>query len=819
MTRYIPSAVFMITLAALSLAHAEDRSFTVKDDIEMTRFSEPYSIPGTANSDIAARSPDGNHFAVVVTRGLLKSNALQSRVIIFTLHPSKASQVSGDTAPLFTHRVVATIEAKARHATDYLYPTVIEDIKWSSDSSFVYFLGEGEDGGALLYRAAIDGSGARALTATGYNITSYALARRTIVYRAVKVAARGPTCDAVRREDSRAVTGEPLISILFPRELTDFLPQDSTLWTLSKQSSGHAAIKIPGSAIHERLEASPNYAPFAVSPNGRYLVELVPVSTIPESWVSYVPGPGHPERRLQRDDSRLPRAYNAGRPERYALFDLVSRRRMPLIDGPAGYQLAYGQSERAVWSRDDRRVLVTNVFLSLSEPADLADMRRRRPCMVASVTLDDLAADCLLFDTGHMSASNDNVQIEDLSFGDDDDDVLLKVRAANREQVIEGFHLQDGVWKLTASHPLNAFVGDCGPLKSKACTNIALVVHQALNLAPTLWILNERTRQTWQLWDPNPQFARIKFGHASVYRWIDKSRYEWTGGLVLPVNYVPGVRYPLILQMYDFYPNQFMTDGTAPTAFAAREFASAGFVVLQIQKKPGHTLNDSELQGSLEGYRSAIEHLAHNGLIDPTRVGIVGFSWTCWYVENALIKAPTMFAAATIADGIDHSYIDYHLFDVSSPILEEQDDRIYGVKPVGKGLKRWFDMAAGFHLDRVRVPLRIEAINPASVLQEWEIYSSLKMQNDPVDLIYFPSGTHIHQNPSERMESQQGDIDWFRFWLQGYEDPDPTKHAEYSRWKNLTGGRASGCHRSSLPLTPMPATHLPGRRVPGDGGR
>ena len=35
-----------------------------------------------------------------------------------------------------------------------------------------------------------------------------------------------------------------------------------------------------------------------------------------------------------------------------------------------------------------------------------------------------------------------------------------------------------------------------------------------------------------------------------------------------------------------------------------------------------------------------------------------------------------------------------------------------------------------------------------SVLAEWEMYSSLMMEDKPVDLIYFPTGQHIHQNPA-----------------------------------------------------------------------
>jgi hypothetical protein len=35
------------------------------------------------------------------------------------------------------------------------------------------------------------------------------------------------------------------------------------------------------------------------------------------------------------------------------------------------------------------------------------------------------------------------------------------------------------------------------------------------------------------------------------------------------------------------------------------------------------------------------------------------------------------------------------------------------------------------------------------------------------------------------MASQQGNVDWFRFWLQGYEDPDSAKTSQYTRWRQL----------------------------------
>jgi hypothetical protein len=93
--------------------------------------------------------------------------------------------------------------------------------------------------------------------------------------------------------------------------------------------------------------------------------------------------------------------------------------------------------------------------------------------------------------------------------------------------------------------------------------------------------------------------------------------------------------------------------------------------------------------------------------------------------------------------------------------------------------------AAGFNLDKVRAAVRIEAIGLISILGEWETYSSLEQQGKAVDFISIPDGQHILQKPQERFVSQQGNVDWFRYWLQGYIDPSPAKRGQYERWMKL----------------------------------
>ena len=183
----------------------------------------------------------------------------------------------------------------------------------------------------------------------------------------------------------------------------------------------------------------------------------------------------------------------------------------------------------------------------------------------------------------------------------------------------------------------------------------------------------------------------------------------------------------------------------------------------------------------MAAYEGAIDYLDGRGLIDRNVVGIIGFSRTCYYVTHMLVFSKYRIAAAVIADGVDADYFQYFAF----PDVDPDSEALNGGAPFGDGLSSWIERVAAFHMDRVRTPLRIQAIGANSLLEEWIWFSGLSGLEKPVDMVYLPGGSHILQKPWERMVSQQGDVDWFCFWLKGEEDPDPTKTEQYKRWREL----------------------------------
>ena len=100
-------------------------------------------------------------------------------------------------------------------------------------------------------------------------------------------------------------------------------------------------------------------------------------------------------------------------------------------------------------------------------------------------------------------------------------------------------------------------------------------------------------------------------------------------------------------------------------------------------------------------------------------------------------------------------------------------------------MHQWLKRSPGFNLDKVAAPLLVVGAGPSSLLYMWQPYAALSYLHKPVDLIMLNTREHVLTNPTVRMASQGGSVDWFRFWLQDYEDPDPAKVAQYARWRKL----------------------------------
>jgi len=198
---------------------------------------------------------------------------------------------------------------------------------------------------------------------------------------------------------------------------------------------------------------------------------------------------------------------------------------------------------------------------------------------------------------------------------------------------------------------------------------------------------------------------------------------------------------------------------------------------------PDTLVTPQEAERAMDAYEKAVEYLDQKGIIDRTRVGLVGFSRTCLYVKYALTHSSQHYAAAIAADGYDGGYFQY-LFSANQNANSDSDS-VLGAQPFGAGLGVWLKRSPGFMLETVETPILLEATGPGSLLGEWQWFSGLRLLDKPVDLLYLPTGTHVLVKPWDRIVSSGATVDWFCFWLKDEEDPDAGKAQQYALWRAL----------------------------------
>jgi len=322
-------------------------------------------------------------------------------------------------------------------------------------------------------------------------------------------------------------------------------------------------------------------------------------------------------------------------------------------------------------------------------------------------------------------------------------------------------------------------------------------LEQDVNSPPKLYAVDRTGRRKALLLDLNPELSKLQFGRVMPIEWTVDG-IEMVGGLYLPPSYTPGKRYPLVIQTHGFIPGEFSMDGRSEwsSGFAARSLAAKGILVLQTHNfknrqevdhvvaegKLGATDQESRKSLIAHSYERAVQFLDESGLIDPKRVGIVGFSRTVCDVGYLLTHSNYRFAAASLVDGISCSYLEVLALPAEAYDINSVNG---GAPPFGGGLKLWMQNAPGFNLDKIHTPVFLISLGKWSALSAWEWYAGLSLGRKPVSFVVVPDATHIGIKPSQRMLTQQSLVDWFSFWLTDDKDPDPAKHDQYIRWQEL----------------------------------
>jgi dipeptidyl aminopeptidase/acylaminoacyl peptidase len=221
-------------------------------------------------------------------------------------------------------------------------------------------------------------------------------------------------------------------------------------------------------------------------------------------------------------------------------------------------------------------------------------------------------------------------------------------------------------------------------------------------------------------------------------------------------------------------------------------FATHGFAVLSFERPWDRALlavsrdyDDVETRGwvdlrdrryVLRNLEGGIDALNRMEIIDPDRIAITGLSDGGETATFALIHSSIPFAAASVS---------WTLYSPMLPAL------------MGPKFQRDFDewnipwdrVSIARNAERIRTPLLIHVAD-VELLGEVDSVRSLRAARRPVEMHVFPDEEHIKWQPAHRYYIYRRNLQWFQFWLQGVEVPDPVDQHQYERWRALRGQAA-----------------------------
>jgi dipeptidyl aminopeptidase/acylaminoacyl peptidase len=263
--------------------------------------------------------------------------------------------------------------------------------------------------------------------------------------------------------------------------------------------------------------------------------------------------------------------------------------------------------------------------------------------------------------------------------------------------------------------------------------------------------------------------------------------------LVKPLNYEPGKRYPLIVTTYTDAGASFFLRGGVGDEYPMQVFAAQGFAVLNFEAggetkialpPAAEDFKTAMLQweSPLAGLKSAIEILDQRGIVDAARVAITGLSYGASIAAFSISHSNLFHAAAMSQGGSLDLMSEYFVNDTSrrnallSWGLVDRDGR-----PI---LDHWRKLSAALNVDGIHCPVLLNE-SDSEYLTSLEFYAALRDHHKPVEVWLYPNEYHEKVQPKHRYSIYQRNLDWMKFWLQGYEDPDEKKVEQYRRWEKL----------------------------------
>jgi len=296
---------------------------------------------------------------------------------------------------------------------------------------------------------------------------------------------------------------------------------------------------------------------------------------------------------------------------------------------------------------------------------------------------------------------------------------------------------------------------------------------------PRLERIDLATSERQVLFDPNAGLAldMAKTTPAHLIRWTDAKGQEFTGQF-FPARRTADGPSPLFV---DYYVCRGFLRGGVGDEWPFASMAEDGISALCINSAP-YRLDAIERYGiGLSAVQSVIDLLASKGEIDRTRVGMGGLSFGTEVTLWTVMKSDLLAAASVTSPMMSRNW--YLFASMKGDAFLKPLKEFWQLGALDETPERWRVLSLAAHLDTIKAPILMQMPEQEYVMAL--DYAIPLIREHRADLYVFPNEPHQKFQPKHKLAAYERNLDWFRFWLQGYEDPDSVKRAQYAHWREM----------------------------------
>jgi dipeptidyl aminopeptidase/acylaminoacyl peptidase len=378
-----------------------------------------------------------------------------------------------------------------------------------------------------------------------------------------------------------------------------------------------------------------------------------------------------------------------------------------------------------------------------------------------------------------------NVRIAGLAWRPDHDEVIFTTddRETGGQSLYDWDVARGAVRRITSGPGLIG--GGRGEMPGETCaiaSEAAVCVTASADVPPRLERIDLKTGQRRMLYEPNAALIAARGPPVQFLRWTDDQGRTFTGQYFPPAASRNAGPAPLFIT---YYTCPGYLRGGMGDEWPLASFAGAGIAALCVRAPAADPSKPDRMEAyeaALSGLRRIIGLLQARGLIDPTRVGLGGLSFGSEVVMWTAMNSHLLAAGAVASPALTPTYFQLH--DLQGDSFRSNLMLGWGLGTPEQTPERWKRLSPAFNVDKIRTPLLMQ-MPEQEYLEALDYVVPLARSTTPVELYVFPHEPHMLIEPRHQMAAYDRNLDWFRFWLQGYVDPDPLMAAQYQRWRAL----------------------------------